>query len=317
MPAREDLPDVPDPELLDLRDPAARAAIVAFSDRLTREATDWLFDRAMARPIQPESYPDSRRRFFGTDGGPAPMPERGTPADDVLRVFRERVAPMTFNAQHPRAFSYFTPPPLAMSVGGEVLAQWLQQGVDVWHAGPVGAFVEEEVTAWLRELVGMPAGSWGVLTSGGVMANLMGLTLAREVRLRMLRGLDREPRGADLEGVRVYASDQTHFSVARGLDVLGFPPATLHVLPSDERFRLRTGPVAAAIAADRAADTRPSPSAPSPARPTRARSTTCRRSPRSPPTRVCGSTSMRRTAARRGCRPATPAACPGSSSRTR
>ena len=89
------------------------------------------------------------------------------------------------------------------------------------------------------------------------MANLMALALAREVHLRALRGLDREPRGAALEDVRVYASDQTHFSVARGLDVLGFPPETLHVLPSDERFRLQAAPVAEAIASDRAAGRTP------------------------------------------------------------
>ena len=164
---------------------------------------------------------------------------------------------MTFNAQHPAAFSYFTPPPLAMSVGGEVLSQWLQQGVDVWHAGPVGAFVEEEVTRWLCDLVGLPPGSWGVLTSGGVMANLMALAVAREVHLRALRALDRAPRGADLDGVRVYASDQTHFSVARGLDILGFPEDTLRVLESDDAFRLRAEPVADAIAADRAAGLTP------------------------------------------------------------
>ena len=70
-----------------------------------------------------------------------------------------------------------------MSVAeGEVLAQWVQS-VDVWAAGPVGAFVEEEVTAWLRALVGYGEGSWGV-TSGGVMANIMALTIARDIHLR-------------------------------------------------------------------------------------------------------------------------------------
>ncbi|MEP6757778.1 MAG: pyridoxal-dependent decarboxylase [Actinomycetota bacterium] len=254
---RDDLPRVPDPELLDLGDAAARAALERFADAITREAFDWLFERAMNRPIHPQSYPESRRAFFGATGEPATMPARGIPAEAVLRAFRERVAPMTFNAQHPAAFSYFTPPPLAMSVGGEVLGQWLQQGVDVWHAGPVGAFVEEEVTRWLCELIGLPGGSWGVLTSGGAMANLMALAVAREVHLRRLRGLDRVPRGADLEGVRVYASDQTHFSVARGLDILGFPEATLHVVASDDRFRLQAPPVATAIAADRAAGLTP------------------------------------------------------------
>jgi glutamate/tyrosine decarboxylase-like PLP-dependent enzyme len=254
---RDDLPAVPDPSLLDIRADGAREALERFVDDTHREAFDWLFGTALERPIHPEGYPESRVRFFGPAGEPAPAPLHGAPSHEVLAAFRERVAPMTFNAQHPAAFSYFTPPPLAMSVAGETLAQWLQQGVDVWHAGPVGAFVEEEVTRWLADLVGMPADGWGVLTSGGVMANLMALAVAREVHLRTVLGLDRPPRGGALEGTRVYASDQTHFSVARGLDVLGFPAHTLHVVASDERFRLHAEPVADAIAADRAAGLTP------------------------------------------------------------
>jgi aromatic-L-amino-acid decarboxylase len=104
---------------------------------------------------------------------------------------------------------------------------------------------------------GMPQGSWGVLTSGGVMANVMALTVARDVRLRSVRGLDSPPRGGALESARVYASDQAHFSIARGLDVLGFPRETLRVLASDDRFRLQADPVAEAIAEDRAAGLTP------------------------------------------------------------
>ena len=243
------------PTLLDL---SSRPALASFGADVWGEALDWLERDARARPIQPEPYPASRSRFFGPTGGPAPAPAHGRPAAEVLATFRDRVAPLTFNAQHPGSFSYFTPPPLAMSIGGEVLAQWLQQGSDVWHAGPVATFVEEEVVRWLVDLVGMPgADPWGVLTSGGVMANLMGLAVARDVHLSALRRDPTPPRGAALEGVRVYASDQTHFSIERGLDVLGFPRGTLRVVPSDDRFRLRAGPVAAAIAEDRGAGLTP------------------------------------------------------------
>ena len=250
---RDDLPDVPEPELVDLRNPdVSRPALEELGREVWGEALDWLFGLAMARPIHPEPYPESRRRSFGPSGEPAAAPDTGEPAAEVLREFRERIAPMTYGPHHPGSFGYFTPPPLPMSIAGEVLAQWTQQGVDVWHAGPGGAFVEEEVVRWLRDLVGLPAGSWGVLTSGGVMANLMALAAAREVHLRALRdGL--EPRGAHLEGVRVYASDQTHFSVGRGLDVLGFPQGTLSMIGSDDRYRLMPEPVAEAIARDRAA----------------------------------------------------------------
>ena len=255
----------PEPDLVDFASPSARAALERLGAATWREALDWLYGVAMARPMNADTYPAARERYFGgADVGPAPAPADPASSAEVLAEFRERIAPYTYNAQHPGSFSYFTPPPLPVSIAGEVLAQWLHQGVDVWHAGPIGAFVEEEVTSWLRELCGIGAEGWGILTSGGVMANLMAMTVARDVHLARLRfGSDGSaggpgdapppPRGAALEGVRVYASDQAHFSIGRSLEMLGFPRDTLHVVPSDDEFRLPAQPVAAAVAEDRAA----------------------------------------------------------------
>jgi glutamate/tyrosine decarboxylase-like PLP-dependent enzyme len=89
------------------------------------------------------------------------------------------------------------------------------------------------------------------------MANFMAMALARDLHLGRLRGLAGPPRGRDLEGARVYTSDQTHFSIARAIDELGFPPQTLVVLPSDDDFHLRGRSVAAAVARDRAAGLTP------------------------------------------------------------
>jgi aromatic-L-amino-acid decarboxylase len=174
-----------------------------------------------------------------------------------LEEFRRRLAPHQFNASHPRAFAYFTPPSLPIAIVGELLAQWVNQGVDVGHSSPTASLVEEEVVAWLRGVAGYGPGSFGVLTSGGVMANLIGLAVARDIGLAGQRGLADPPRGRDLEGVRAYASDQAHFSIARALDVLGFPPQTLRIVPSDARFRLAGAAVAAAVAEDRAAGLHP------------------------------------------------------------
>jgi aromatic-L-amino-acid decarboxylase len=244
--------DLPEPELVDIRDASvARPALERLGRAVWDEAMRYLFEDAPKRPLGALPYPEMRRTFFGPSGEPAPAPAKPVTSAEVLGEFRERVAPYVFNSQHPGAYSYFSPPPLPMSVSGEVLAQWVNQGVDVWAAGPVGALVEEEVTSWLRELIGFGAGSWAVLTSGGVMANVMALTVARDVHLARLLGREDPPRAAALEGARVYASDQAHFSIARALDVLGFPPETLRVVGSDERFRLHAEPVADAIAEDR------------------------------------------------------------------
>jgi aromatic-L-amino-acid/L-tryptophan decarboxylase len=241
-----------EPDLIDFRDPSSRAALERLGDATWATALDYLYDEAMVRPVGPLDYPALRRAYFGDSGMPGPAPAEPATSEAVLQEVRDRVLPYTYNAHHPRSFSYFTTPPLPMSVAGDALAAWLHQSVDVFHAGPIGTLVEEEVATWLRDLVGLPADGWSVLTSGGVMANLMALTVMRDVALADKLGLTAPPRGGQLEGVRVYTSDQAHFSIQRALDVLGYPSDTLHVVQSDDRFRLNAPAVADAIAADRA-----------------------------------------------------------------
>jgi aromatic-L-amino-acid decarboxylase len=249
----------PEPELLNVRDeavsrPALRDAGAAVWEAALAYLYDHAFDRAMGEAV---AYEELRARFFGPDGRPAAAPRDPATLEAVLGEFSSRVAPHTVSAWHPRSFGYFTPPPLFASVAGELLAQVAQQGIDIWHAGPIGAFVEEEVVRWLADLVGYGEGSFGILTSGGVMANFIAMAIARDVHVPRLRSLDEPPRGRDLEGLRFYASDQTHFSIGRALDLLGFPRETLVVVPADEAFRLRGAAVAAAIARDRAAGLTP------------------------------------------------------------
>ncbi len=272
----------PEPELLGIGDEAtSRAALERLGAAAWRASLDYLYREGVRRGTGPDTYAELRERHFGPAGRPGPAPAGPSPSTEILAEFTARLAPYQLNPYHPGVLSYFTPPPLALSIVGELLAQWINQGIDVFQAGPIGTFVEEEVDRWLCDLVGYPSESWGVLTSGGTMANLMALTVVRDVHLARVvaaeaaglpvtAALDPDrleaagvpafpsvPRGAALEGVRVYASDQAHFSVAKALDILGFPEATLHVVPSDARFRLRGADVARAIAADAAAGMRP------------------------------------------------------------
>ena len=145
----------PEPELIGFRDAgASRPAAERLGAETWRTALDYLYGPAMARAMgDPGTYDEVRRHFFRT-GGPEPAPPTPTPSAEVLDEFRTRLAASQLSAQHPRDFGYFTPPPLLMSIAAELLAQFTNQGIDVWHAGPTGAFVEEEVIRWLADLIG-------------------------------------------------------------------------------------------------------------------------------------------------------------------
>ena len=157
-----------------LREPAPRSG--------RRRSTTCTTTRSAARWASRSTTTGCARRSSALRGSPRRRPGSGD-ARAVLEEFSTRVAPHTVSAYHPRSFGYFTPPPLLASVAGEVLAQVAQQGIDIWHAGPVGAFVEEEVLRWLCDLVGYGEGSFGILTSGGVMANFIAMALVRDVHL--------------------------------------------------------------------------------------------------------------------------------------
>ncbi len=111
-------------------------------------------------------------------------------------------------------------------------------------SGP--AQVELTTIDWLVQQFGMPAEAGGLFTSGGSIANLTGLAVARQVCL-----------GDDFgEGV-IYASDQTHASLARGIRLLGFGSHQFKVLPSDEIYRLPMKALRNAVVEDQAAGLKP------------------------------------------------------------
>ena len=244
----------PEPELLGVRDAAtSREALRTLGTATWEAGLDYLYDHGLERAMGPDTeFAALRGRYFGQSGEPGPAPMEPTALPALLGEFRERIAPNTVSAWHPRSYGYFTPPPLIASIVGEVLSQFAQQGVDIFHAGPIAATMEEEVVRWLCDLLGYDRASFGLLTSGGVMANFIGMTLMRDAHVPKVMHLDRPPRGAALEGLRVYTGDQSHFSIGRALDELGFPIDTLVTVPADDDFRLRASGVSAAIDADRA-----------------------------------------------------------------
>ena len=58
------------------------------------------------------------------------------------------------------------------------------------------SLVEDQVLDWCKELIGFPPRRSGLLVSGGSMANLVGLAVARNARARVRRAAAGAWRGA-------------------------------------------------------------------------------------------------------------------------
>jgi aromatic-L-amino-acid decarboxylase len=200
-------------------------------------------DALVARLADPEAEPVLRRASPAVMrdrlGGPAP--EQGGGLDAVLARVIEDVLPYAAGTNHPGYFAfipYFTTWPAAVA---ELIAAAANVTPWAWMESPAGTQIELEVIDWFRSWLGMPAGTAGVLVSGGSAANLTALLVAREAA-----------GGPSEDGV-VYVSDQGHSSLARTARAMGLRSHQVRVLPTDDHWRLQPETVAAAAASDRRA----------------------------------------------------------------
>ena len=171
-----------------------------------------------------------------------PLPEQAADVGTILRQLQQDVFSNIMHNDHPRCFSFVPGPSNFVSVMADALASGFNVIAADWLEASGPTEVELVTVDWLRQLCGLPDTAGGLFVSGGSMANLIALRAARHVTLR-----------EKSDGAVVYCSDQTHSSVERALQVLGFQTAQLRKLPSDESFRLPVPRLRQEVAADRAA----------------------------------------------------------------
>ena len=108
--------------------------------------------------------------------------------------------------------------------------------------------IENQVLRWLADAVGYPAASGGNFLSGGSMANLSAIVVAREAA-----GL----RPREFERAVIYRTEQAHHCVTKGLRVAGMDECVQRLIPVDARFRMDVKRLSDAMAEDSAAGLKP------------------------------------------------------------
>lgn len=157
---------------------------------------------------------------------------------EAFKIFDYRV-----RMNHRHFFGFIPSPTSPYSWLGECLSSAFNTfaGSKLQGSGP--AVVEKTLLQWLASRAGLPVTSGGVFVSGGSMANMTAMILARDCIL---------PDGKENLGV-AYLSDQTHHSVSKALRLIGFKTHQIRRVPSDSAFKFHVTALREAIQADRAA----------------------------------------------------------------
>jgi aromatic-L-amino-acid decarboxylase len=208
---------------------------------------DWIADyRATVaqRPVMAQVKPGEVRAQLPT--APPSEPENFSA---ILQDLDEKILPGLSHWQHPQFFGYFP----ANSELASVLGDYVSTGLGVlglsWQSSPALSELEEVVTDWMRQMVGLSPAWSGVIQDTASACTLLALLCARERASNY--SLARGGLQAEAQPLIVYVSEYSHSSVEKAALLAGFGRANVRVIPADENFALKPHSLAEAIRADR------------------------------------------------------------------
>jgi aromatic-L-amino-acid decarboxylase len=214
---------------------------------------DWIADyraRLESLPVMAQTAPgDVKARL------PSSPPDAPEPFEAILADLDRVVVPGLSHWQHPRFFGYFPANSLLASVLGDYVSTGLGVIGLAWQSSPALTEVEEVVTGWMRQMVGLSDAWSGVIQDTASTSTLVALLTARERTTSY--GLARGGLQAEPKPLVVYASAHSHSSVDKAALLAGFGRENIHLVPHDAHYAMRADALDAAISADIAAGRTP------------------------------------------------------------
>jgi aromatic-L-amino-acid/L-tryptophan decarboxylase len=175
------------------------------------------------------------------------VPQVGRDADDILDMFRATVEPYPFGNGHPRFFAWVNSPPTVMGIFADALAAAMNPSCAGGNHSAI--YVERQVVNWFKEMLGYPADAFGLLVSGGSMAALTALAVARHVKC----GFDVRAKGLRETPSQLvfYKSAEGHGCHQKAIELLGVGSSYIRTIEHDNSYRMRPSALAAQIKQDR------------------------------------------------------------------
>ena len=164
---------------------------------------------------------------------PAEAPELGESLGTILADVDRQIIPAITHWNHPGFFAYFSVSSSAPGILAEMISATLNVNGMLWRTSPAATELETVALGWLRQLVGLPEGLFGVIQDTASASTLVALAAAREA----VPGLEARRRGLVGQArLRLYASEQAHSSIEKAAIVLGVGQDGYRRIPVDGAF---------------------------------------------------------------------------------
>src|SRR3989454_762509 len=216
--------------------------------RFGHELIDWIanyFEHIEGLPVLSQIEPGELK-----DQLPASPPEKGEPMQQILADVDRLIVPALTHWSHPSFFAYFATSTSAPGIFGELLAAAFDNKAMLWRTSPASTELEEVALDWLRQMMGLDKGLTGIIYDTASVSSMHAIAAAREGVEMRIREEGMSGR-KDLPLLRVYASEQAHSSIDKGIITLGLGQKSLRRIPTDDQFRMDAKALADSIEEDK------------------------------------------------------------------
>jgi glutamate/tyrosine decarboxylase-like PLP-dependent enzyme len=158
-----------------------------------------------------------------------PLSEEPIDIETALAILKHEVDRPGLNPASPGHLSYIPGGGIFTSAPADYLASVTNRFSGIFFASPGAVRMENMLLDWMADMVGYPKTAAGNLTSGGSIANLIGIVTARDAC-----GV----KARDFERLVVYLTDQAHHSLEKSLRVAGVGESVQRLIPIDSGYRM-------------------------------------------------------------------------------
>ena len=214
---------------------------------------DWIADyraRVEQLPVMARTAPGEIKAQL-----PDAPPQAPEPFDAIIHDLDRIILPGLSHWQHPRFFGYFPSNGLLASVLGDYVSTGLGVLGISWQSSPALTELEEVVTDWMRQMVGLSSAWSGVIQDTASTSSLVALLCARERTTNY--GLSRGGLQAEAKPLVVYVSAYSHSSVDKAALLAGFGRHNVRLVPHDQNYAMRADVLEELVELDLAASLRP------------------------------------------------------------
>jgi len=152
----------------------------------------------------------------------------------VYQDFLTNIFPYPMGNIHPRFWSWYMGNGTIMGALADFMAATMNP--NTCGGNHAAMLVEDQVLNWMKQVVGLPTNASGLLVSGGSMANLVGLTIARNtladfnIRKYGIQSIDKS--------LTVYASTEVHSSNQKAVELLGLGSDCLRKIQVNDDYTI-------------------------------------------------------------------------------